>query len=436
MPTPVFRHSEFEAFAACPFNYGAGLLNRVGADGLADYLCPAGREWLLDWWTQPGAPDCKALEIPEYRTQIGVQFHRFVHAYAMYCKEHGIENAWDKADLMARGFAVVDGAYSNSLRSMMTNWAQEWDYTPSEVDDAVSLTAGAFEAGLQVQYDVDGWKFVYSFHPDSAVFHAKEQRVVVEDWKSGTMGHDYDPKIPDVQLSRYAIAIRRMLGPSVETATLKKWYVNPDNPCHAESPLRWQLDLESGYLTDEIIKGPALAIHSCPEFSPSPGCWLCGFCDWAHLCPVIDKAEALIAPKVETVEQALEREAQVEKVRAVCTRAIAQCKQVKQAWVDANGPIDLGNGEEFGCRLKLSVAVKDPLGVIEQAQKMGKEIASKVKIEDPGTLLVADDPFSDEGAIDGLRVSLRKSWGVHAKGQGDDVLPVECAPANKEESNE
>ena len=153
------------------------------------------------------------------------------------------------------GLPWLTAPYSNSLRLDDDELGSGVGLHAERSDDAVSLTAGAVWAGLQVQYDVDGWKFVYSFHPDSAVFHAKEQRVVVEDWKSGTMGHDYDPKIPDVQLSRYAIAIRRMLGPSVETATLKKWYVNPDNPCHAESPLRWQLDLESGYLTDEIIRG-------------------------------------------------------------------------------------------------------------------------------------------------------------------------------------
>lgn len=425
MPAPVFRHSHFEAFAACPFAYGADLLNRVGADGLADHICPEGREWLLDWWTQPGAPDCKALETPEYLTQVGVQFHRFAHSYANYCKEHGIANSWDKADLMARGYAVIDGSYNHNLRMMMANWAQEWDYTPCEnIDEAVSLTAGAFEAGLQVQFDLDGWKFIYSFHPDSAVFHPGETRLVIEDWKTGLKADDFDPRLPDTQLSRYAVAIRRMLGNSVRYVTLRKWFVNPDNACYGESPLTWQLDLDDSYITDEIIKGPALAIRSAPEFSPNPGCWLCGFCDWAHLCPVIDRAEALISPKSETVEQALDKEAQVAAVRAVCSRAMTQCKKIKQEWVEQHGPIPLNDEEEWGCRMELTARVTDPFSVIEQAKALNRPIHGRVKIDDPAGLVTEDDPFSEKGQIEGLRLSLRRTWGVQEKGQKDDELPT------------
>jgi len=56
MPIPTYRHSQLETFEACPFHYGARLLCDVGADGLDDYLCPAGRDSILEFWTAPGAP--------------------------------------------------------------------------------------------------------------------------------------------------------------------------------------------------------------------------------------------------------------------------------------------------------------------------------------------------------------------------------------------
>jgi len=455
MPIPTYRHSQLETFEACPFHYGARLLCDVGADGLDDYLCPAGRDSILEFWTAPGAPRPIPQARNEYATAVGQAFHRFAHAYGHWCRENGISGDEGRAEAMAEGFSVIDGRFRRGLRSMMQGWAGVWRFPEIDTEGdgqqkGILLTKGSLEDDNHVVMESFNRKFRYRWHADYAWLNENGE-LLIADWKSGMKGDDYDPRRPDRQLVRYALGFKRMFGPAIKKLRLQKWFVNPQNPCYmlagekhptGGGPLEWTMEEDDGALDWQIITGPIEAIRACPDFEPNPGCWLCGFCDYALACPSIEIAHTISGTPPVTLSEARLVEKEVTHIRSALSAKMKAARAVLNDHVEQHGPIAVSPGTEYGARMELTLAVTDAAALIESARAAGRPVEAMMSAKDGHSmalyLATDDDPFAVEEyiprSIGGVRWRLSKRFGEWPVGLGDDSLPdiedpeVELAP--------
>lgn len=434
---PVFRHSHLETFAACPFAYGADLLFRVGADGLSEYVCEAGADSIIDWFTTPGVGACRPVPTNEYATAKGTAFHRFAHAYGNALREHGVDADPELAATIARGFAYIDGEHSRSLEEMMVAWAQNWTFSPTGPSGAVGaipLTTGGFETHQQVMLEVLGRQFAYQWHPDYAHVSEDLHDLLIADWKTGLRGPAYDARRPNEQLLRYAFAFGRLFSNKIKRARLELWFVNPDNPCYYgleredgdSGPLVWEVDLQERPIEQGIITGPVEAIATCADFSPNPGCWLCGFCEWGHVCPCEGEIQALLDASLDTGEAAVAGMRMVDRLRAALTAKKRALKAVANKHVDMVGAIPTGGGASYRSRVVLRAKVISTQRVLASAAEQGRSIEEMFGPKDTRALaeaLSVSSPFHDDGVVDGLRLELATEYGFFGDDAKDDEMP-------------
>ena len=231
---PTFRHTHFEQFAACPFAFAAGLLSRVGTEGIGPYLSDQAQAAMVAQLKD--IPDLHPVPRDEFATVNGQQFHRFAHAYGIHCRNAKVRGDLERADVMARGYAEIDGEYRHSLHEMMVHWAQIWEFPAGiDGDPTIPLTSGSFEDGQRVTFSVFGREFGYEWHPDYAQISEDLGVLMIADWKTGMKGATYDPSSPNPQLLRYAVAFNQMFNSQVQHVSLQLWFTNKKNPSYFAS---------------------------------------------------------------------------------------------------------------------------------------------------------------------------------------------------------
>lgn len=386
---PTYRHSEFEAFAACPFAYAAGLHHRA-EESLSLYLCDDGAQWVRE--------NCEyAYPIPaeSYVTELGTRFHQFAYAYGAHLQRENRPSDWSTAKHIAEGLAGHD----KDLLGCMTLWYQAWEYDLPEETGGIPLVAGGFETGQRIKVDAYGREGVYGWHPDYARLSKDLKTISVYDWKSGLSQARFDPRYPPDQLVRYAWAFTR-LYPTIRTARLELWHVNPHNPL-SEHPLRWEVDLTDPSQYEGLVLDPITAIAHMPEFPTMPGCWLCTFCDWSHCCPSTAAMHKMLNQAPEDARLALTLHDHSQSLSDMLTAKRKQLKAQVNAWVDKHGPLDLGDGRSYGPQSKPTMKVKSMQAFLQEAQARGRDVSwalsvTSAKRHDLAAYIGADDPFSDD----------------------------------------
>lgn len=385
---PTYRHSEFEAFAACPYSYAASLHHRT-EETLSLYLCPEGERWVRD-----RCEGKSPIPVENYVTDNGTTFHRFAHAYGLHCQREKRRSDWSTGEAIARGMA---GRNLELLNCMML-WLQSWEYDIPEETGGIPLVAGGFEVGQSVRVDAMGRECLYIWHPDYARLSADLKTVSVWDWKSGLSTSRFDPRYAPDQLLRYAWAFTRLF-PTIRTAELHLWHVNPRNPL-SETPLHWTVDLSETERYETLVVDPIVAIAHMPEFPTQPGCWLCGFCDWAHCCPATDEISRVLAQTAEDARTAWMLREHAGNVAGMITQRRKELLAQVDAWVAVNGPLDLGDGSVYGPVQKTSMKVKRVGDFIIEAQARERDVAWALQVNSSkrhqlAETLQMEDPFAD-----------------------------------------
>jgi len=446
---PVFRGSEIDTFSYCPYSYVASLVARVGTDGLADYLCEAGRQWAMEHVP----PACSPVPKQNWLTAQGLAFHRFAHAYGLACRERGLSTMPHLAEEMAVGFATIEGRVRNDLREMMVGFAHTWEYPADQEEDAdksIPLTSGGFEQTERIKMQSASGEFYYSFHPDYAHLRgdltAGEGDLIICDWKSGLAADDYSPERPDPQLLRYAYAYSHMYYP--RRARMEKWWVNPENPAYHESPFVWVRDLKEKPIDSSIISGPVEAIRRSPEFRPSAGKH-CGFCEFGHICPIATEVEGVVGRPLTEALQAFEALEEVRAMRGALSAKAKACRAVISGYLDEHGKIDLPDGSVYRRKSVLLATVNNWHEFVESCKQAAVNPWEHVEQKDKRALaelldLLAEgnDPFANtenwqEGIkLEGVRLNLSIQDGVFASPDDetipepymDDATPLEGKP--------
>lgn len=385
---PTYRHSEFETFAACPYAYAADLHLRA-ADDLGLYLCPDGERWVRDRCGQ-----AYPIPVANYVTDNGTAMHRFGHAYGLHCQREGRKSDWSTGQSIASGLA----GRNLELLNCCLFWMQQWEYDIPEETGGIPLVAGGFETGQSVKVDAHGREAMYLWHPDYARLSADLKTVSVWDWKSGLSTDRYDPRFAPDQLLRYAWGFSR-LYPTITTAELHLWHVNPHNPL-SETPLHWTVDLTEPEQYAPLIVDPIIAITHMPEFPANPGCWLCGFCSWAHCCPATDEISRVLTQTPEDARTAWALREHAGNVADMISKRRAALKAQVDSWVATNGPLDLGDGTSYGPRAKSTVKVKSIKALLQEAQARERDVAWALQVNskrrhDLAEYVGASDPFAD-----------------------------------------
>ena len=424
MTLPVFRHSDFERWEACAFAYGSTLLSRAvrecrrggdPRDVVARHTCDEGADYIVAHCGSAGVPRANRA------TSIGVQFHRFAHAYGAYCRRHNIRSDWPTGDRMAHGFARG----SSRLYEIMLLWMQCWEYSPAGAENAgIPLVTGSFETGQRVEFDCGGRRISYVWHPDYARISDDLTHLTITDWKSGLSMGRIDPSRPAVQLQRYALGFS-LLYPTLRTATLEVWFVNPDHPLFG-SPVTWQRDLQDRPLERALVTGPAEAILQSPEFPASPGCWLCPFCEWAAHCPASDQVAMVCDCTPQDAATAWELRGSTYGLSNQLTAHRSALLQLVNAAVAQHGAIPvhtdkqgnvLAEPRNYGPRLATEAEVPSIRELLAEAAQRGRDVTGWLRIEgaeDLATYLGMEDPFSDNNeAFESVRLAHRVVYDVH-----------------------
>lgn len=422
---PAYRHSDFNTFEACPFAYGSNLLHRHGDTDAMRAHAPVGGDWI--------AEHCGTVPIQtlNYVTELGTQFHRFAYAYGEHLRRENRRSDWARAEVMARGFACIDGDYNHRLYTVMRSWWEQWEYDPTEEGEEPAYTPlvhGSFESGQQCIMQAPGGQFRYVWHPDYARLSRNGKRLQVFDWKSGLRKVELDQRHPDPQLYRYLVGFTKLV-PTIRMADLQLWFVNPDHP-RCGDPVTWEVDLAEG-ADEECITGPVEAIRNTPEFSTNPGCWLCAFCDWVAHCPSGEAVTMLCRTEPEDVQQALAQVDESERLSNMLNSRRRVLREFCEKHVAQHGPVMLGVDETgqplaYGPRQELSVRVK-VAALIAEAHAKGQDVSPYLGIKDSHALAQAQglsDPFADDDtALECIRLTLKTIYDVHPAGEPDDVLP-------------
>lgn len=387
---PTYRHSALETYAACPYAYAARL-HLDARDDLSGYLCPEGEAWVREH-----CADAYPIHATNYVTDIGVRFHRFAHAYGSHCQRQNVRSDWSAGDTIAAGIA----GRNRDLLNCMTYWAQTWEYDPPQEGGAIALVAGGFEAEQAIEFSAGGRRVRYVWHPDYARISADLKRLEVWDWKSGLGTDRYDPRYAPDQLLRYAWGFSRVF-PTLKSATVHLWFVNPSNSMH-ETPLSWEVDLSEPEVLETLVAAPIASIHATPEFRSEPGCWLCGFCEWAHCCPSEGDVHALLATSCTDAAQALELIDRSEGLSCLLTQRRKLLRKIVTDYVDANGPLDLGDGREYGPVSETVAKVASLRALLDEARERDCDVTfalglkSGVGALDLARYVGQPDPFSDD----------------------------------------
>lgn len=174
--------------------------------------------------------------------------------------------------------------------------------------------------------------------------------VVVVDWKTGHK--EVDPASRNWQLWGYAIAAARALGKS--RAIVRIAYTNlPGQPID-EYELGWDdlADFATRLLHLHVREAALRASYSSGTTPTTrEGNW-CKHCASKSRCPskngllvqISQKGLAIVGDVQLTPERAREAHIELERLDQLVTEAKAR----RAAWIDANGPIDLGNGKAYG----------------------------------------------------------------------------------------
>ena len=452
MNLPIYRHSDFETAIACPWAYGARLLQRVSArhgtvypqadpaidarvtEDVLQYVSPAALANMAEHWRdkEPGA--CQPFPVRNYVTQQGTQFHRFASAYGKYCLDREVRADWDYGRELAKGMAVVDAQYRPSLYDMMEAWLMGWEL---DLEIALYQHSTPFEAEWDVEFPLGNTERIrYQWHPDCALLEDDGKLLTVVDYKTSHNPTAYSEGKPDPQLTRYAIAFHRAF-PTIRKARLEKYWVNPENDAHA-APYVWMLDFQSEFPPDtrEYITGPVRAISAAEELHCEPGCWLCPFCEWVLDCPGEQEVSRLLCEEPTEPRGLWDL---LEALGAVSTYLNAKKKALRdriRADVAANGPMVVETDADgkatmvYKARKKLSTRITSMVAFWDSATEQGLAPGNLMQLKSGSTEFIrmnvaGEDVFGDDDVeLDGIVFRYRQDWGVHPVNVPDDVVPV------------
>jgi hypothetical protein len=411
---PIYRHSHLEQFAACPFAFAADLACRVPSGCLGSYLCPEGEAWVRE-----ATRDTYPVPADNYVTDIGVRFHRFAHAYGIHCQRKAVRTDWSAGDAIADGIA----GRNRDLRDCMTYWMQSWEYDVPTDGGSIPLVSGGFETGQAVELDANGHRVRYSWHPDYARLSADLKTIDLWDWKSGLSTDRYDPRYAPDQLLRYAWAFTRLF-PTLQAANLHLQFVNPSNPL-CETPLHWEADLSETAALEPLVTNPIAAIRATPEFRAEPGCWLCGFCDYAHCCPATGHVHKLLAVECDDARLALTLIEHADGLSSMLTQRRKLLRKIVNTWVEQNGPLDLGDGTEYGPTKETVAKVASTKAVLDEAASRDCDVTFAFGLKSGiGAIELAKyvgqpDPFADDDGKpwESITMGLRTGYEVRQKAE-------------------
>jgi len=425
---PVFRHSDFETFAACPWAYGCNLVRMAlapGADAMTlhPWVCEAGAEYLVRHCVQ------EPIFSPNFLTTRGITFHAFARDYGAYCKRKGIRSDWAEAERLAMGRAVTeDNRLDNRLRQIMVGWAQVWEYDPPGDEQAqIALVEGSFETGQAVAMQAPSGPFIYSWHPDYARLSRDGKRLSLYDWKAGVSAARFSPKRPPLQHQRYAIGFCDFF-PGIKTVQAEVWFVNPDNPLSEESPLTWEFGAGTDELDKNLVVGPVEAIRNCQEFAANPGCWLCGFCQWAHTCEMMSPVGAAVGSQPRDPEGLwILRQETYRLSSALTARRQLLTTELKRVVVGAGGPVVVGTDPktgapiEYGPIAETQARVANMSRFLAECAERGRDPGPLLAPKDAGALAAwaqVGDPFAadDRPGFDCIRVERVVLYGIIEQG--------------------
>ena len=273
---------------------------------------------------------------------------------------------WQDSDAAAFGRAFADGIDAAIHRR---EWSPPEGMTPSETQ-RLTLTIEAahrhvvedlapdqFIAEVAYLYEVRTGRVTSSTRdvvmrpPDGHIGGAIDlitrgpRGLVVTDWKTG---RSRGAAVASWQLRVYALWAARYYG--VEDVTIEMAYPSPDGcPVNAAS-----LDALELALIESDLRA---LLARLPQAVPTPGAHCHErYCPIVAVCPVTQRSLAQIegatsaatrlplVPTIETPEQA----ARVRRGLKMVEAAIPSLRAALEAYVDAHGPVDMGDGTVFG----------------------------------------------------------------------------------------
>lgn len=281
--------------------------------------------------------------------------------------------------------------------------------TAAEFGVSASLIEGAIDtfdriiqipegATVHTEYDVELYleeadEFV-SGHPDLIIITEDEHGYRIgnmPDWKTGR--NEQDEAKSNLQVIAYATA-------SIKKFTLDevRCYLVYTQLNQTDSAVFYKENLSKMVSTIESVVLDCVSEK--PDYNVGEHC---KFCSVKHTCParhadltpLLTGAEKPVHFGGLTAPEKALAVARIMVIRKMADEALTQMK----ADVDINGPIDLGNGKEYGCREDKSRNVDPALGWEVLSNRLGKHLPLAIKItlgkmEDAAILKYEDETES------------------------------------------